>query len=368
MKNFKIETIFRGIVWLVVITIALLIMLRFSTLLLYAVIALIVSYILDPFVNRMQAAGMNRTMAIGIVLISLVLVVGWMFTTIIPAAASQIYELTQQLSVDNIRLIAAKVELELMKIIPMIDEGFIIENFTVATEHLFDIGDIPQTISNVFGLFANLFWALLVIPFTAFFFLKDGSALRRNALRLVPNRYFETALTLIDKIETRLGSYFKSVALQSVIITLVSWTLLSIAGLNNALSVGLAVGIANIIPYFGPILGYILSIIVAVFETGDFSLVFLSVMAILVTQLIDNILLQPLIFSRSADMHPLAILFVIMIGAELAGIFGMLLAVPLAATLKITILQINWSLQNYHIFRGEPIPLEDHQFNKPANF
>lgn len=367
MKNLKLETIFRGIIWLVFITIVLLIMFRFSTLLLYAVLALIVSYILEPFVNRMQSAGMNRTVSIFLVLISLVLVMAWLFTTIIPAAAAQIYGLTQQLSVDNIRLVAAKVEEELIEIIPIMSEGFIIENLTSAAEHLFAVGDITQTISNVFGLFANVFWALLVIPFTAFFFLKDGSTLRRSALKLVPNRYFETTLTLIDKIETRIGSYFKSVALQSVLITLISWTLLSIAGLNNALSVGLAVGIANIIPYFGPILGYLLSIVVAVFETGDFSLVFLSVMAILVTQVIDNILLQPMIFSRSADLHPLAILFVIMIGAELAGIFGMLLAVPIAATIKITILQIHWSLQNYYIFRGKPLSTEDEQLEKTVN-
>ncbi|MEX0771592.1 MAG: AI-2E family transporter [Balneolales bacterium] len=367
MKNFKPETIFKGIVWLVTITIVLLIMFRFSTLLLYAVLALIVSYILEPFVNRMQATGINRTMAICLVLISLILIMVWLFTTIIPTAAAQMYGLAQQLSVDNITLIAAKVEEELREVIPIISEGFIIENLTAATEHLFAIGDIPQAITNVFGIFANVFWALLVIPFTAFFFLKDGSALRRSALKLVPNRYFETTLTLIHKIETRLGLYFKSVALQSVLITLVSWLLLSIAGLDNALSVGLAVGIANIIPYFGPILGYILSIIVAVFETGDFSLVFLSVMAILVTQVIDNVLLQPMIFSRSADMHPLAILFVIMIGAELAGIFGMLLAVPIAATIKITILQINWSLHNYYVFRGKPTSTDSKQLERTIN-
>ncbi|MEX2641589.1 MAG: AI-2E family transporter [Balneolales bacterium] len=364
MINFKPETIFRGVVWLAFITVILLILFRFSTLLLYAVLALIVSYILEPFVNRMQAAGMNRTLAICLVLISLVLVMVWLFTNIIPVAATQIYGLTQQLSVENVRLIAATVEAELMDLIPFMAEGFIIDNLSAAAEHLFAVGDIPQTISNVFGLFANLFWALLVIPFTAFFFLKDGSKLRRSALQLVPNRYFETTLTLIDKIESRLGSYFKSVALQSVLITLISWALLSLAGLNNALSVGLAVGIANIIPYFGPILGYLLSIVVAVFETGDFSLVFLSLMAILVTQVIDNVLLQPMIFSRSADMHPLAILFVIMIGAELAGIFGMLLAVPIAATLKITILQISWSLQNYYVFRGKPLIPGDEKLEK----
>src|SRR5699024_515629 len=133
-----------------------------------------------------------------------------------------------------------------------------------------------------------------------FFFLKDGSKIRRDALRFVPNKYFETTLSLIDKIETRLGIYFRSVLLQSILVAFSSWLALTIAGLNNALSVGIAVGLANTIPYFGPIIGYILSIIVSIIEVGDFSLVLPCVLAILFVQLLDNLLFQPLIFSRSA--------------------------------------------------------------------
>jgi predicted PurR-regulated permease PerM len=112
------------------------------------------------------------------------------------------------------------------------------------------------------------------------------------------------------------------------------------------------VGLANTIPYFGPIIGYILSIIVSIIEVGDFSLVLPCVLAILFVQLLDNLLFQPLIFSRSADLHPVAILFIILIGAETAGILGMLIAIPIATIIKITINQISWSLNNYHVFRA----------------
>ncbi|MDZ7690023.1 MAG: AI-2E family transporter [Balneolaceae bacterium] len=74
-------------------------------------------------------------------------------------------------------------------------------------------------------------------------------------------------------------------------------------------------------------------------------------LAILVVQILDNVLFQPLIFSRSADMHPVAILFIILIGAETAGILGMLLAIPIATIIKITINQFRWSLNNYYVFR-----------------
>jgi len=157
-------------------------------------------------------------------------------------------------------------------------------------------------------------------------------------------------LTGIEKVEKRLVTYFKSVGLQSIIIATTATIMLSFAGLNNALSVGIAVGVANIIPYFGPVIGYILSIIVSILETGDFSLVIYVFTAILITQIIDVSIVQPTLFSRSANLHPLVILFVVMTGAELAGIFGMLVAVPITATIVITIKQIRWSFENYKIF------------------
>jgi predicted PurR-regulated permease PerM len=72
---------------------------------------------------------------------------------------------------------------------------------------------------------------------------------------------------------------------------------------------------------------------------------------VLIAQVLDNVVLQPLIFSKSADMHPVAILFIILIGAQTAGIIGMLVAIPIATVIKISILQIHWSFNNYRIFR-----------------
>ena len=79
--------------------------------------------------------------------------------------------------------------------------------------------------------------------------------------------------------------------------------------------------------------------------------------AIFIVQMFDNLILQPYLFSKSADMHPVAILFIILIGAETAGILGMLIAIPLATTIRITIKQIIWSFNNYQIFRLDQLPV-----------
>lgn len=352
MRNITLEKIVKFVVGLAGLSVVLLLLYNYGTLLGYAVIAMIFSYILDPIVNRMQASGMNRTLAIALTLSTLILLLVWVSTNIIPIIANQMVELAGQLNIQNIQNIAARIERRLIEDFPFLPGGFLRENMTRVVEELLDVGQLPTALGNIIGIFTNLFSAFLVIPFATFFFLKDGSKIRRDILTLVPNKYFETTLSLIDKIESRLGFYFRSVILQSFLVAFSSWLALTTIGLNNALSVGIAVGLANTIPYFGPIIGYILSIIVSIIEVGDFSLVLPCVLAILVVQLLDNVVFQPLLFSRSADMHPVAILFIILIGAETAGILGMLIAIPIATIIKITINQISWSLNNYYVFRS----------------
>jgi predicted PurR-regulated permease PerM len=353
MRRFTQERFFKVLIYAALFIVVVLLFYRFSTLIVYGIVALIFSYLLDPLVNRMQSSGLNRTFAIAVVISSMLLIIVWISTTILPNVGNQIASLIRQFNIDTALAIAAQVEFKILEAVPFVPEGFLVNNVPVIFEQLFEVEDVQKVVGNLVGVFTNIFTAVLIIPFATFFFLKDGSKLRRQLLKIVPNGYFETTMTIIDKIETGIGRHFKGVALQSLIVALTSWILLSIAGLNNALSVGLAVGISNTIPYFGPLIGYILSIIIAIFETGDFSLVFYCILAIMAVQILDNVVLQPAIFSKSADLHPIYILLFILVGAELGGIIGMLIAIPIASIVRIIITEIIWSVRNYRVFKLE---------------
>jgi len=351
MRNITLERIVKFIIGAAAIAVSLLILYNYANLVVFLVLAMILSYILDPFANRLQSVGLNRTLGITLILATVVLVLVFISTSIIPMVANQMAELTAQLSLENIRQIAVQVENQLIAQFEFLPEGFLEDSIPVIFNDLFNVNQISTIVGDALGIFTNIFSAVLVVPFAAFFFLKDGSKIRRDLLQLVPNKYFETTLTVLDKIEKRLGLYFRSVLFQSFLVALSSWGTLSVAGLDNSMSVGIAVGLANTIPYFGPVLGYFLSIIISIIETGNFSLVAACILAIFVVQMLDNLLFQPMLFSRSADMHPVAILFIILIGAETAGILGMLIAIPLATVIKITITQLSWSFNNYQVFR-----------------
>ena len=323
---------------------------RFSTLVLFFVISLAFSYILTPIVNRLEAKGLARVWSVTIVVVGLIGGLIWAATSLLPRLGDQMVGFATAFNIDTIRLIVRQLNDAYLPSLPFVGAASI-ESYVIGlVENYFVTGDVTETISGLVDLFANLFTAVLIIPVATFFLLKDGFMLRRNMLRIVPNKYFETSLVILDKIESRLILYFSSVLLQSTIVGFLSFIFLSIVGLENALLIGIIIGLANSIPYFGPLIGYVLAIVVSIYETGSVDLVPHSLFAILGVQIIDNVLLQPLIFSKSADLHPIYILFVVLMGAELAGVLGMLLAIPVVTIIRITVTEILWSLQNYHVF------------------
>jgi predicted PurR-regulated permease PerM len=356
MRSTILDTVIKVIVTVAVIAAAFLLIYRFSTLAIYASVALILSYLLSPVVNRMESSGLNRTFSILVVMSGLGFILYYLSTALVPPLVQQVVSLSNQLTSENVRMIAKTIDDWIIFNIPFITETGVVANAVVQfINDLFQIGDLkkqfPNLVNNFFGLVGNVFTAVIIIPLTIFFLLKDGSKIRRSLLKLVPNKYFETTMSIIDKTEKRLGIYFKSVLLQSTIVGIISSTLLTLVGMENAVILGIFIGLANTIPYFGPAIGYIVIVVVAIFETGDLTFVYSGLLAQLITQLVDNIILQPLIFSKSADMHPVSILFIVFIGAELGGVLGMLLAIPIAATVNLTIKEIFWSLNNYKIFR-----------------
>ena len=253
----------------------------------------------------------------------------------------------QEVTLSNVAL---AIERRIRRVIP-IERGVIVSGIAIALNKIFGEDRLTQIVGSVVGIFTNIFYAVLVIPFVAFFFLKDGPQIRRGLLRLVPNRYFELTLTLVEKIESNIGRYFMALFFQLVAVSLVASVLLYVVGLQYAVAVGIFTGLANTIPYFGPFMGFLVGTIVGVVQTGDFSLVPGVVIAMIITQAADNTVFQPYIFSRAAQSHPLLILFAVLIGAQIGGIVGMLIAIPVMTIVRVTIEQLLWGLRNYRILK-----------------
>lgn len=196
------------------------------------------------------------------------------------------------------------------------------------------------------GIFSGL--ALLVIvPFAVFFFLKEGRRLTHELIELVPNAYFELCLNLIYQINGQIGGYLRGQMLETGIVALLSVIALTIIGLPNAIPIGLMAGMANMIPYLGPLIGGIMASVVALSTGGGGTMVLYVIVAFAIIQMLDNLVVQPVIVAKSVDLHPMLVMLVVSIGSQLLGIMGMLIAVPLTGILKVSTQTIYRGIKGY---------------------
>ncbi len=209
---------------------------------------------------------------------------------------------------------------------------------------ILELSKIRGFFSGIFSAIGDVFIALFSIFFMTFFFLKDEHLLEKMLLAFVPDKDEKRVLALVDKVVYLLGHYFIGLFIEvNVIITLVTLGLWAVGiGFSHAIIIGLIAGMLNVIPYVGPLIsmGIGLIISIATLLSGDVpdNLMMTTILVLIVfmiTQLIDNFLLQPVIYSKSVNATPLEIFIVILMAGSLGGILGMILAIPIYTLLRI---------------------------------
>lgn len=353
---FTLDRIVRFLLGVAAVALAGWVLWYFAGLVLYLAVGGLLAYLLRPIVDWLQSVGLSRVSAILATFVLVLSGLSVLVTSVVPFVGQQVRDLSQLISVDMAADAATYIESRVRPVVP-IEKGILVENVKQMGQALVQ-GDlvegarVAQTVSSVVAVFTNIVYAVVIIPFVTFFLLKDGLQIRRSLMWLVPNRYFEVTLAIADKVEGNIGRYFRALLIQCTSIAVIASVLLWVVGLQSAIAIGIFTGLANTIPYFGPFLGFLCGTLVGIAQTGNLVLVPWVALAMVLTQLADNVLLQPLIFSRAAKAHPLVILFVVLIGARLGGIVGMLIAIPLTTTIRVVVEQLLWSLRNYRILRS----------------
>ena len=200
--------------------------------------------------------------------------------------------------------------------------------------------------SNIFGSLLNATSSFLMgtfsILFITFFFLKDEGMLSNFIVVLAPQKYERKVRHAMMEIHRMISRYFIGLLTELVsMMTMISIGLM-IGGIKGAVIIGFLGGLMNIIPYLGPLIGASMGVLLAVTTTlsmGLYDEVLSNIIEVLVVfsaaNLIDNIVLQPLIYSTSVKAHPIEIFLVIIMAGTLAGIPGMILAIPGYTVLRV---------------------------------
>ena len=340
----------------------------FSNIVLYFSCALVLSTLLKPIVNALyRLCAFNTRMHRSLVILlsfALILLVLWaVFSLFLPLIRDQIAvlnALSYERFLRGLELPLSHIEDWLIRLhITDQTPGFLLDIIRTQLFSFFESIEIGMLLNEFVGFTGGVFIAVISIVFLTFMLLYEEQFLYRSFIAFVPNRYFEVIISWAFRVEQQFVSYLGGLFTQMGIIFFISTCGLAIINVKYAATIGLFAALANLVPYLGPILGTFFAIVVSlsaytmdIFSYEAFSLVLQIGLVFLFVQLIDNLLVQPLVFSRSIKAHPIEVFLIIFVGANIAGILGMILAIPAYTIVKASIIEGYRGFSEYRSFRG----------------
>jgi putative permease len=316
-----------------------------STIITIIVISALMAYILDPIASYLEAKGLSRSNATIIIFLLLFATIGLVGWTLLPGLFYELFDLQQTLNLKDTASISQKIQEFIEQNLSFIN----VENIDIDEKVKNIISFLTDELLSILANLVSVISYIVIIPFVIFFLLKDGRKMKKAFIHIIPNRYFEMVLNVIHKIDQQLGWYLRGQFTEASVVGILSVIALWLLDVQYFIMIGVFAGLANMIPYVGPVAGMVPAIIITIMNGGDPVKILYIVIAFSIVQLIDNIILQPMVLSKSVKLHPLIIVFVVLIGGQFFGVLGMLLAVPVAGIIKVTSSELYLGIRKFNL-------------------
>ena len=325
----------------------------FKSVLVYIIVAFVVSLIGQPVMRLLRKIrirgksapdGLLAILTIFVILGTLILVV----TQVIPVVTGIVRDAAVLNSVTAEGNPLDRVNDWIVGLFPGLGPDFnIITILMDKLREVTNLSNVTSVISSVTSFVTSLVVGLFSVVFISFFFVRDETLFRKIVSALVPDRMEGKLAKSLGDIEGLLSRYFVGLLVEMTGVALLDFLglwLIARLGFSNALGIAFIAGILNVIPYVGPLIGEAVGVVLAVilkYGTGVglgvniwvFALIVLAIM--LTTQLVDNFVYQPLIYSTSIKASPLEIFIVILLAGHIGGVVGMLVAIPAYTVVRV---------------------------------
>ncbi|MDW7650703.1 MAG: AI-2E family transporter [Bacillota bacterium] len=295
--------------------------------------AIIIAYILNPLVEFLESRRVPRylgILAIYAVFFSLLFFIG--FTTI-PTLLNELQKLADRVPeyTRRFQLFILHMQSDYRRVnIPESVRLVLDQNIISLQEGVQDV--LERVTGTVLGMFSHLF-TILITPLLVYYILRDMDTLKRSFVMLFPRSYRMWVAAMGSEMDRTLGAYFRGMLLICFLVALMAYTGFIIIGIDFALILAIIAGITNIIPYFGPLIGAVPAVLLAALNSPG--LVIKVILVIIIVQQVESQLIAPQILGRSLGLHPLVVIFVLIVGGKFFGLAGLIFAVPLTAMLRI---------------------------------
>ncbi|CAK0773783.1 AI-2E family transporter [uncultured Gammaproteobacteria bacterium] len=309
-----------------------------SAVLLPFVAAMIIAYFLDPVVDRLQRTALTRGAAAALVLLSflLLLVVG--LVLLVPLVGTQVDQFVRALP-----HYAEVVRGRLLPLIERLSEALPADDWarlrTVATDYAGTVAgwlaSVPAALVRGGLALFDVFSLLVVTPVVAFYLLRDWDDLIAHIDGWLPRAQAPTIRRLAVEIDHILSGFLRGQATVCLFLALYYAVGLSLAGLHFGLMIGLLTGVLSFMPYVGSLLGLGTGLILALIQGAGYDLALWVLAVFALGQIIEGYVLTPRLVGERIGLHPVWVMFALLVGVGLAGFAGVLVAVPVAAVVGV---------------------------------
>ncbi len=355
LSGLRRERLLRLAAVIAIILTSLIVLVKVDDLLVSFVLAFVINYMVGPFINWLERKRVSRSLAVVVIFTISGIFIFLSVYLVVPLIVDQLQQLLHE---------APKLQADLLAMIVKTEHHFKIFfrtndiNFSHAINNwLLEKSTLLSTL--IPSIVSHSFTVLILAPLFAFFMLQDGRAISRSLLSLVPNNLFELALNLFHQINDQVGGFIRARFLEAAIVGVVVWVGLLAIAFPYATLLALVAAITNLIPYIGPIIGAAPAVAIALISpdahlADPIGLNVLIVCSIyFVGQLIDMIIIIPMVVAKIVNLHPALVIIVIIIGAQLMGVLGMMISIPVASVIKVTLTAIYEHLIEFPRFEEE---------------
>ncbi|MEW9700073.1 AI-2E family transporter [Paenibacillus sp. SI8] len=296
------------------------------------IIAVIISYILNPIVNILNQRKVPRTIAVLLIYSVFISALTVIVMNMTPMFIKQFKELNEHMPEMAMHAQSLVDGFNQNQLLPdSVRQG--LNNSLTKLEETISIA-ISDYVNGI-GNMINMLFIAFIVPFVAFYILKDFQLMEKTALAIVPKAHRKKTVKLLIDIDTALGNYIRGQLIVCLIIGILAYLGYWLIGMPYPLLLASVVTVFNIIPYLGPFFGAAPAIIMA--STVSLKMVLFVALINMAVQILEGNVISPQVVGRTLHMHPLFIIFALLVGGEVAGIVGLILAVPFFAVLKVIV-------------------------------
>lgn len=316
----------------------------------------LLAYLCDPLVNRLTAWRISRIWAVTIVFLFILLVLVAFILYLIPVIEGEVSAM--------VATIPRQVDYLQQQALP-----WLLAHLNISTDQVVNVNSVKSIVANNLSKVGNVSswtiktalysgkrvidWVvnLLLAFIVTFYLLRDWPRVIKSVHSLIPRSIEPKVASIVGECNTVLGAFFRGQLLVMLSLSIMYAVLLSLIGLQAAILIGFIIGIASIVPYLGAIIGFLLSVGAAFIQFQAWLPILWVLIIFSVGHVIDNAYLTPKLVGDRVGLHPVAVVFSILVGGKLFGFFGVLLALPVASVLMVLLRHIHDYYRHTRFYR-----------------